>query len=259
MKQVWITSLDKDPKVISPLLALAKQYGLGADGHFFTDDPAKLAWQPPLEKLIDPAVSLWIIVGSPEPPPAGVGYGLSLLALSLGLRRNPTPILWLDPGGTLQAHQLPTVLQHATVLPLHAPTLGAKIVASANRVVAPSAAPYRLAVHANEGYGTWLEIGPVSETWDGSMVGVAGEGRLTFQGVGPAGKLPQKTVLEYPQQGLTLKLGEQEYNTWAVRNRITTETSHFVKLDGTPTAVLFGPFAADDQAEVFVVQMCNTP
>jgi hypothetical protein len=256
MKQIWITSLDKNPQVIGPLLALAKQYGLAADGHFFTDDPSKLAWQPPLEKLLDPAVGLWIIVGSQEPLTPSVGYGLSLLTLSLGQRRNLPPMLWLDPSGTLDNGQLPTLLQNAMILPLQAPTLGAKIVAAANRPAAPViAAPYRMAVHANEGYGIWLEIGPGTELWDGSMVGVAGAGKIAFQGVGPAGQLPQKTVLEYPQQGLTLMLGTQEYTTWAVRNPITTATSHFVKIDGVPDSILFGPYTADEQAEVFVVQM----
>lgn len=260
MKKIWITSLDKNPQIISPLLALAKQYGLAADGHFFTDDPAKLAWQPPLEKLLDPAVSLWIIVGGQEAPAASIGYGLSLLTLSLGQRRDLPPMLWLDPNGTLSSDQLPTLLQNVSILPLQSPTLGAKLVAAANRPAAPPmVAPYRMAVHANEGYGTWLEIGPASEEWNGAMFGLAGAGRIVFQGVGPSGLLPQKTVLEYPQQGLILQLGDQEYTAWAVRNRITTDTSSYVKIDGVPSALLFGPYAADEQAEVFVVQMgCTT-
>lgn len=260
MKQVWITSLDKDPQVISPLLALAKQYGLTADGHFFTDDLAKLAWQPPLEKLIDPSMGLWMIVGGKEAMPSSVGFGLSLLAISLGQRRDPPPMLWLDPGGNLNPNQLPTVFQAATVLPFPSPTLGAKIVAAANRTPAHSLpGPYRLAVHANTSYGTWLEIGPSAGSWEGSMVGVTEGAKITFQGVGPAGKLPQKTVLEYPQQGLTLMLGELEYTAWAVRNRLTTETSHFVKIEGAPDSLLVGSYAADDQADVFVIQTRITP
>lgn len=259
MKQVWITSLDKDPRTIGPLLALAKQYGLAADGHFFTDDPAKLAWQPPLAKLADPAVALWIIVGGNEAPPTSVGFGLSLLAIALGQRRTPPPILWLDPTGHLQAEHLPTPLREATLLPLHTPTLGAKMVAAANRppTVTPPA-PYRLAVHAHESYGTWLEIGPIDTTWEGSMVGVRGEGAIVFQGVGPVGRLPQKTVLEYPQQGLKIMLAEREYTAWAVRNRLGGDTSHYVKIDGAPDSLLFGPYADDDRAEVFVLTMAVT-
>lgn len=254
MKRIWITSLGKDPGMIASLLALAKQYGLAADGHFFTDDPAKLGWRPPVEQLADPSVALWIIVGGPDPA-ASVGFGLTLATLSLAGRRQPPPILWLDPTGTLTVDHLPTLLHGATILPANTATLGPKLVAAANRPAAPlPPAPYRLAVHAHEGYGTWLEIGPATSTWDGSMVGVAAGGDITFQGVGPAGQLPHKALLEYPQQGLKIQLGDSEYTAWAVRNRLTAETSHFVKIDGAPASLLFGPYAADDQAEVFVVR-----
>jgi len=143
---------------------------------------------------------------------------------------------------------------------LTAPTLGAKLVAAANIPPAmPVPAPYRLAVHAHEGYGTWLETGPVAASWAGALAGAAPEGRIVFQGVGPAGQLPQKAVLAYPEQGLKLRLGEIEYLAWAVRNLITAADSHYVKIDGAPGSLLFGPYASDDEAEVFVLKTSCGP
>jgi len=261
MKQVWVTSLDQDPAVVGALLATAKQYGLAANGHFWTDDLRKIAWKAPLERIADPATTVWIIIGSSKTIPASVGFGLTLLALSAAQLRERGPVVvWLEKTGSMTAAQLPTPLQNASILPLTSPALGAKLVAAANTPsVAPEPAPYRLAVHAHEGYGTWLEVGPADASWAGSLVGVAPEGQIVFQGVGPAGQLPQKAVLAYPEQGLQLRLGETEYIAWAVRNLITATDSHFVKIDGAPGSLLFGPYAADDDAEVFVLKTSCDP
>lgn len=261
MKQVWVTSLDKDPAVVGSLLATIRQYGLAAEGHFWTDDLGKIAWKGALDRIVDPAVAVWVVVGGSKPVAASVGFGLTLLALSAAQQRRQGPVLvWLDRTGKMTAAQLPTPFQGAEILPLTAPTLGAKLVAMAHRP--PAAAPplpYRLGVHAHEGYGTWLEVGPIDASWAGSLVGVAPEGKIVFQGVGPAGQLPQKAVLEYPEQGLTLCLGETEYSAWAVRNEITPADSHYVKIDGAPASLLFGPYAAGDVAEVFVMQTACIP
>ena len=256
MKQVWVTSLDQDPAVVGTLLATIRRYGLAADGHFWIDDLPKIAWKGPLNRIADLAVAVWIIVGSSGAIPASVGFGLTLLALSAAGQRERGPVIvWLDRTGSLTAAQLPTPLQSAMILPLTVPTLGAKLVAAANTPpVAPEPAPYRLAVHAHEGYGTWLEVGPTTASWAGSLVGVAPEGRIVFQGVGPAGQLPQKAVLAYPEQGLQLRLGETEYSAWAVRNLLTAADSQYVKIDGATGSLVFGPYSSDDDAEVFVLR-----
>lgn len=261
MKQVWVTSLDQDPAVVGTLLATIRRYGLAADGHFWTDDLPKIAWKGPLDRIADPAVAVWIIVGSNGPISASVGFGLTLLALSAARQRERGPVIfWLDRTAAMTAVQVPTLLRAAIILPLTAPALGAKLVAAANTPpAAPVKAPYRLAVHAHEGYGTWLEVGPAAASWAGSLVGVAPEGQIVFQGIGPAGQLPQKAILAYPEQGLQLRLGETEYIAWAVRNLITASDSHFVKIDGAPGSILFGPYAADDDAEMFVLKTLCDP
>lgn len=260
MKRIWISSLNRDPQTIGPLLALAKRYGLDANGHFFTDDLGKLAWLPPLEQLADPSVRLWVIVGSPDPVPASVGFGLTLMALRLAGQRPLPALIWLDPTAALTADRLPAPLANAAIVSPSDANLGARMVAAAGRAAPPQPAlPYRLRVHAHEGYGTWLEIGPAAEEWDGAMAGVCGEAKIVFQGVGPAGQLPRTALLEYPQQGLTLALADQEFSAWAVRNRIGAESSHFVKIEGAPRSLLFGPYSADDQAEVFVIRTALAP
>lgn len=40
---IWITSLIKEKNIVGPLLKLSKQYGLEAQGHFWTDELEKMA------------------------------------------------------------------------------------------------------------------------------------------------------------------------------------------------------------------------
>lgn len=254
MKKIWVTSLDKEQAAVGSLLATAKRYGLVADGHFWSDDLPKLAWQAALEPISDPAVAVWVIIGSQGETLESVGYGLTLLAMSVAQEREKGPaIIWLDPSGSMTADQLPTPLAGATLLPLADASIGAKLVAKANVATAAPEQPYRLRVHANPGFGIWFETGPVAEAWGGAMFGIEG-GEIAFQGVGPAGRLPQKAVLEHPQKGLKLQLGASEFSAWALQNCIDTEQSYYVKLDGAPQRVLFGPYAADDDAEAFILK-----
>jgi hypothetical protein len=84
------------------------------------------------------------------------------------------------------------------------------------------------------------------------MFGVAGA-EITFHAVGPTGSLPPKTVLNYPMQGLKLEMGGKEYLAWAAQNELNAETSYFVKVEGYPESILFGPYSTEQEANVFVV------
>ena len=256
MKQLWITSLGKDQAAVSQLLATAQRYGLKADGHFWVNDLPKMAWQAPLERLADPAVSLWVILGRREDLTPDIGYGLSLLFLSaVAARGNAPAILWLDAEGKLGADQLPTLFGGATVLSPADASIGAKMVARANLPPTSLAGPYRLAVHANPGYGVWFEVGPHdNSTWQGAVFGVA-DGKIAFQGVGAPGQLPHRATLMHPQQGLKLKQAETEFEAWALQNPIDSQTSHYVKVIETPQQLLFGAYPDREEAEVFVVKM----
>jgi hypothetical protein len=54
---------------------------------------------------------------------------------------------------------------------------------------------------------------------------------------------------------MKLNLGGKEYTAWAAQNEIPTDTSYFVKLEGFPDSILFGPYSTEQEADVFVVQL----
>jgi hypothetical protein len=102
--------------------------------------------------------------------------------------------------------------------------------------------------------GQWFEVGPVDADWSGAMFGVCGA-EIDAHGVGPSGQLPQKAVLEYPMQGLKMTLGEKEHIAWAVKNRLDSDSSYYLRVKDEPESVLFGPFSEGDDAEVYVLHL----
>lgn len=256
MKKIWITSLAKDPKRVQTTMEMLKKYGLDANGHFWEDDLKQMKWLGPRETLTEPDTAMWMILSDDEQLAApDVRYGLSLLALSVqGVRGHGFPMMLVHQGELPSAESLPTPLQGAILLPADNPALGAKIVAKANIPPKATAPEYRLDVYAMPQLGQWIEVGPAVSEWTGAMVGAAG-GEVDAHGVGPAGRLPEKAVLEYPMQGLKLTLGEREYTAWAVQNRLDSETSYFVRVKGEPESLVLGPLSEGDDAEVFVLNL----
>ena len=102
--------------------------------------------------------------------------------------------------------------------------------------------------------GQWFEVGPMDAAWTGAMFGVCGA-EIDAHGVGPAGKLPQKAVLEYPMKGLKLALGEKEYTSWAVQNALDAASSYFVRVQGAPDSIVLGPLSQGEDAEVYVMRL----
>jgi hypothetical protein len=114
---------------------------------------------------------------------------------------------------------------------------------------------YRLDIFGIQGLGQYFEVGPPpGQTWDGVMFGID-RGEITAHAVGPAHKLPEKAVLEYPMKGLKLKLGDTEYTAWAVKNQLADDASYYVKVAEYPASILFGPMSESDDAEVFIVTL----
>ncbi|HON22247.1 MAG TPA: hypothetical protein PKV74_00620 [Syntrophales bacterium] len=258
MKKVWITSLEKDQKDVQRLLGTVRQYGLNGDGHFWVDDLEKMAWDGALEPLTAKETALWIIMGgdaSWEKP--SVRKGLSLLALAVQHRRGyGFPILLLTAAKAMDVNGLPTPFRGAEVLPLSTSAPGPKIVALASRPATAPVPEYRLNLHALHGIGLWFEVGPAKDgfPWEGVMFGVHGAD-IDAHGVGPADGIPARTVLEYQVKGMKVTLGEEEFTTWAARNRLDASLSYYVRTQGAPDKILFGPYAADDNAEVHVLSL----
>ena len=257
MKKIWISALDKDQEKVQKLMGVVKTYGLGVDGHFWLDDLTKMAWDSALEPLAAKDTALWIIAGketSWQTP--SVRQGLSLLALAVQHQKGlGFPILLVPTEGTIDPETLPTLFRGAEVLPFATATLGPKIVALANRPVTPLDPGYRLNLHALHGIGLWFEVGPQKDIpWDGAMFGVHGAD-IDVHGVGPADGIPARTVLEYAMKGMKVQLGEEEFTAWAAQNHLDGAMSYYIRVQGVPDKLLFGPYAATEDAEVHVVAL----
>ena len=255
-KRIWTTSLTSSKELVQGFMAQMKRYGLEVDGHFWEDDLEKMAWMKPREKLIDESISVWAVLTSPQDmESASIRYGLSALCTTVKAKRGlGFPLIFVVTEGSIDPSGLPTPLKGAEVLSFSDPGLGPKMVAKAHGK-APAISPeYRLDIYGNSQIGQWFEVGPHEGKWEGAMLGVS-DGEITFQAVGPKGRLPSTSVLNYPVKGLKLTLGDQEYTAWAVKNPLDAETSYFVKIEGAPNKILFGSYSEDDQAEMFVYEM----
>ncbi len=255
MKNIWMTALTKEQVTAVTITGIAAQYGLNADGHFWSNDLENMAWKAVRDQLRDKEIALWVIAGSTEDLVPETRYGLTLLCLSIRAERPDLSILWVNSDRQPILDALPSVFAPVPQVDSKSSLLGAKLAAGANTAVKPPAVDYRLAVHANPGFGVWFEVGPAADQeWSGAMFAVTG-GEIMAHGVGPAGTLPQKCVLEYPMQGMQLKLGEAEYTGWSVANTLDGESSYFIKVEGVPSGFLFGPATEGEEAEVHVVSI----
>lgn len=261
MKNIWISALGSRDQSV-PRVAAAKAalhaYGLGAAGHFWNDANDKLAWRAALEALQEARSDLWLILADGEAMarPA-IRYGLSLLAASLRhFRGHAFPIVLLWPGQVPAEEERPPLLRAASELNGSNGAWPAQVVAKAHRGTPAPAPDYRLNILGDERLGQWFEIGPREGEWSGAIFAIAGpDAAIDFHAVGPTGGLPQKTVLEFAQQGLRLTAGERDFTAWAVRNRLDTDTSYYVRVTGCPEAILFLPYADDDTAETTIVAL----
>lgn len=257
MKTVWMSALGHDQAAASAVTATLTRYGLACKGHFWVDAPEKMAWKEALVDLIKARADLWLIlVDASEWVKPSVRYGLSLFAAALAAERGAGfPIVILDPAGSALA--VPDALAHASVLQAALASWPAKVVARASLPPAPAPrADYRLNILGNERLGQWFEIGPRENDWSGVVFGVSGEGaKINFQAVGPAGSLPEKTTLEFAQQGLTIDVGGSAFSAWAVRNHLAAASSYYARVEGCPQAILLMPYAEGDEAEATVLRL----
>jgi hypothetical protein len=249
-KRVWLTMLEKDEERAKGLFAAVTRYGLAADGHFWVDDLDKMAWAAPLDSLASEDVGLWLVAGKGESfARTETRYGLAMLALAAEGRRQGLPILLL-PQGDFDPASLPTPLAGAEIMASET-GLGPKSAAKANLPPSRPEREYRATVRPLPGLGQWFEVGPAEgHDWAGAMFGLD-QGEIAAHGVGPSGKVPEKTVLEYQMRGLTLETGGAEFTAWAVKNALTDKDSYYVQVKGTPETLLFGSFSEEDDAEMF--------
>ncbi|MGH7987390.1 MAG: hypothetical protein ACREQX_14015 [Candidatus Binataceae bacterium] len=254
MKTVWLTALEKTEQPVQMVAARLARYGLKVDGHLWTDDLANFAWIAARDEVVRARAAIWLILtGEGGLQSDSVRYGLSLFALALRAQAEISPATVLISSGarTISAVELPTPLAGAAIITTDTPSWEAKLVALANLRPAAAVAEYRLDAYGDQRIGQWFELGPRDESWNGALFGVAG-GAINLHAAGGRGKIPDRTVLNFPQMGLRLTMGAKEFCAWAVRNQLGPNDSYFVRVEGSPDAILFGPYAEADAAELFV-------
>ena len=254
-KSVFISILEKDEAKGKGLFQAVTRYGLGVNGHFWSDNLEKMEWAGPIAEMAKPEVGVWLIKGdkaSFENP--DIRFGLGLLAAAVQARRGAGfPIICICDDGDLDPDTLPTALRGIEVV--EESKLGVKLAAKANMPIKKIEMEYRLDLYPLPSLGLWLEVGPApGHEWSGALLGVSG-GDIAAHGVGPAGQLPERCVLNYPMKGLKLELGGKEYIGWAVKNELSEKESYYVKVTGTPDALIFGAFPEGDNVESFSVQL----
>lgn len=257
-KKIWLSAFNCPEETVQSVLAKLQSYGLGADGHFFTDDLEKMAWTAPRKQLLDSSVSMWLILSSAESLQLpSFRYGLAMLTLAVQAQRGPDfPIIILQDGEEeLQSVSLPTPLVNVTVLPLANDSYAAKLIALAHTPVQNNDPEgYRLDVYGIPNVGQWFEVGPLNDNWHGAIFGVS-EGEINLHAVGPAGQLPEKTVLNYPQQGLEIEMASNKFLAWGVQNELDSETSYYLKITGTPKQIMFCPYSSEEETEAYIITL----
>jgi len=257
MKKIWITSLPKDEEKVQRLMAILKPYGMGIDGHFWMDDLKNMTWSNATESIMHKDVALWIIIADKASLEKNtIRKGLSMLAMIVQHGKGSGfHILVLGDDKNITAKDLPVLLKSADIISLTSPTLGAKVVALANMPVPRVDTGYRLTIHPVAGIGHWFEVGPSSGLqWNGVMFGVT-NAEITFHGVGPTDGIPERAVLEYAMKGIQIKLGDEEFTAWAVQNLIDDKSSYYIRVDGVPDKILFGPYTSENDAEAHILEL----
>ncbi len=256
-KKIWITSLETSEADVQKIVASLKKYGLDVDGHFWEDDLRKMAWCGPRKDLLGNNINMWVICGTAETfAKPSIIYGLSLLTLSIQARLGINfPIVILQEGAaSIDLASLPIFFGNCKIHQITSAAYGAKIVADLHKTSKPAFPPYRLDVYGIPQVGQWFEVGPREGSWEGAIFGTVGE-TILLHAVGPAGQLPEKSVLNYAQKGLEIKFGDREFSGWAVQNQIDEKTSYYVKVDGHPKTIMFCSYTQDDDTEAYVIDL----
>ncbi|WP_339137052.1 MAG: hypothetical protein WGN25_03695 [Candidatus Electrothrix sp. GW3-4] len=258
-KKIWLSAIGANKETVQAVMAKLQGYGLAVDGHFFTDDLEKMAWAAPRQQLLASDVALWLILGSAaDLAQPTVRYGLSMLALTVQAERGPgfPPMIILQgEGEVVLPESLPSPLADARILSLANDAYAAKLVAAAHTATVQVSQPsYRLDVYGISQIGQWFEVGPRDDAWQGAIFGVS-SGEISLHAVGPAGQLPERSVLNYPQQGLEVKLGDCCFTAWAVQNPLDLSSSYYLKVEGSPERIMFCPYSSEQETEAYIISL----
>jgi len=257
MKKIWLSAVNSTKEEVQKTQSVLQQYGIAVEGHFWLDDLDKMAWAAPRQAILDAKINMWaIIVGKEDLASPTLRYGLALLALTVQAAKGQDfPIVILKKSSeAIPSDNLPTSLSGCDILELNNTAYGAKIVAKLHKPITHTIPPYRLDVYGIPQIGQWFEVGPRDGTWSGALFGTSGT-QPCLHIVGKAGQLPEKSVLNFPQQGLEIDLVGRKFTAWAVQNQLDSASSYYVKVDGHPDSILFSAYSMNETAEVFVIKL----
>lgn len=261
-KSVLLTLLEPNEGLMRLLGEELSRVGLSVRGHFYeggTDAMGALMAELVQENQCD----LWLVAGEHCTLNNPIARReLSLLALGARAERRSPLRVCVSPGTQGVEPFIGPLAYSDTVLEV----VGAKIVAAIHKKIPHmQPIPYRLHVHCLTGRGLWLEIGPRAADrdgpWDGAFLACCGadakgEPALPIaHGVGLAGRIPERSKLEYPVRGMKIEHNDTAWEGWGVANALTPDRSYFVKLSSVPAGLMFGPFPADDSPEMFVISL----
>ncbi len=257
-KTVWMTWMVEGESRLGPrqLSRQLQRSGLRPAGAMWIDDLDKLAWKELGDLLSERHnTDLWLIVTDQAAIQRPTNrYALSLLLAQLHESRQGLPIFLLGLDYKPEAEQLPTLLRCLPMASVQQPVWPAKVVAAAYRRATFTEPDYRLSVRADPFLGLWLEVGPRHGPWHGVMLGTHG-GEIVQHAVGRKGALPQRSVVDHPLKGIRAQVGDTEFMAWSAQNDLSENESYFVRIKGLPEKLLVGGHAAEDEADVQVVEL----
>lgn len=260
-KSVILTLLEPNEGLMRLLGEELSRVGLNVSGHFYeggTDAMGALATELSRENQCD----MWIIAGNTARINDPVTRReLSLLALAARAeRQTPLKVIFSPSAQGAVPFKGPLADSEFVI-----GTLGAKAVAAIHKKSTVEPTPYRLHVRCLPGLGLWLEAGPVSARnegpWKGAFLACCGTDAKgapvvpVAHGVGLAERIPERSTLEYPVQGMKIEHGNAAWEGWGVANTLTPDRSYFVKLSDIPAGIMFGPFPGEDDPELFVISL----
>ncbi|MEG1610494.1 MAG: hypothetical protein RR317_04860 [Bilophila sp.] len=257
-KNVLLTLLEVNEGLVRLLGDELSRMGVDVRAHFWESGTDALGQV--ITELSRDDCDLWLIVGEARHcNDAVTRRELSLAAIGAQAAHGAGfPVLLSPSGGTMTPFTGPL----GTNAPLTG-AIAAKTVAQLHKPHRVAPAQYRLRVHCPPGLGLWLEVGPPetqNTPWHGAFMACTGTDAVgaavipLAHGVGLANRIPERSTLAFPVQGMKIEHGAL-YEGWGVANELSSDRSYFVKMSALPAGLLFGPFPQDDAPEVFVLDL----
>jgi hypothetical protein len=255
---VWGDGLDAQAQSVA---AVARQYGLVVKGQRWPTNE-KQAWLASADEALQANAAVILLVTTPAAfVHSDVRRTLSLFRLLLQTRlaRRVDGFVFAygepaEPDVGPKSAGVAVLGDWATVAP--GDRWAARAVA---RAFAPSKSnlPVRLAIFAQERLGVWLEVRPtLAEEIAGCLAGISGNGaKITFHAVGSAGHLPDRTVNEFELKGIRFEAVGHSFEAWGLQNKIASDQSYFVRLDGEPDYLAIATLPDGELSEIDCVRL----